>query len=153
MRRLLGTALVLDGIAHAGIGMTAGTVGRTWFAALLLTVATLGFVAAGAGLIGVPRLDRQWLPIVAVAAAASIVLSAGYVQPLTLVLSGIDGALLIATIPWAREIVLRQLGIPLHPPRRSLFSAGSKSSLVPIARKSDERAAPALQEIHHSPTA
>ena len=112
MRRLIGSVLVIHGIAHATIGVWPTTEGPAWFITLLWVVAMIGFVAAGAGLIGVPGLDTHWLVIADVAAVASILLIARSPAPATIFGSVVDGAVLIGSIPMAREIVLRQLRIP-----------------------------------------
>jgi hypothetical protein len=130
MRRLLGSLLVLHGFAHAAAGIWATPVGPTWFVTLLWWLAMVGFVAAGAGLIGVPKLDELWLPIATTAAAASILLIARYPTPATLVGSAIDGAVLLGAIPMVREIVLRDIGIPLHPPRRHLARLGTTIAVL-----------------------
>lgn len=132
MRRLLGSVLVLHGIAHAAAGIWATPIGPTWFVTLLWWIAMVGFAAAGAGLIGVRRLDELWLPIAATAAVASILLIARYPTPATLVGSAIDGAVLIGAIPVAREIVLRDVGIPLHPPRRHVARLGTTIAVLAL---------------------
>jgi hypothetical protein len=99
---------------------------------LLWFVAMVGFIAAGAGLIGVRKLDDQWLPTAVVAAAASILLLAQYPTPATLVGSAIDGAVLIGALPMAREIVSRGIGIPLHPPRRHVARLGTTIAVLSL---------------------
>jgi len=132
MRRLLGTVLVLHGLAHAAAGIWATPTGPTWVVTLLWWIAMVGFVAAGAGLIGVPKLDELWLPIAVTAAIASILLIAGYPTPATLVGSAIDGAVLIGAIPMARDIVLRDIGIPFHPPRRHVARVGTTIAVLAL---------------------
>ena len=105
MRRLLGSLLVLHGFAHAAAGIWATPVGPTWFVTLLWFVAMVGFVAAGAGLIGVRKLDDLWLPIATTAAVASILLIARYPTPATLVGSAQAWDYLLVWSP--RGIVLR----------------------------------------------
>jgi hypothetical protein len=112
MRRLIGSILVLHGLAHAGVGIWATPAGPVWLITLLWWVAMVGFVAAGAGLIGVPTLNRHWLLIAAGASIASILLILRYPEPVAIFGSAIDGAVLIGTIPTARQSVLRQIGIP-----------------------------------------
>ena len=132
MRRLLGSLLVLHGFAHAAAGIWATPVGPTWFVTLLWWSATVGFVAAGAGLIGVRKLDELWLPIATTAAVASLLLIARYPTPATLLGSAIDGAVLIGAIPMAREIVLRAVGIPFHPPRRHVAPVGTTIAVLAL---------------------
>lgn len=110
MRRLIGTVLVLHGVAHAGVAIWATPAGPAWYVTLLWWAAILGFVVAGAGFIGVPTLDEHPLMIAAVAAIASILLIARYPEPLAIAGSAIDGAVLIATIPMTPGIVKRTLG-------------------------------------------
>lgn len=132
MRRLLGSVLVLHGLAHAAAGIWATPLGPTWFVTLLWWTAMVGFVAAGAGLIGVRKLDELWLPIATTAAVASILLIALHPTPATLAGSAIDGAVLIGAIPMAREIVLRGIGIPYHPPRRHLARVGTTVAVLAL---------------------
>src|SRR5690242_11937007 len=132
MRRLLGSVFVLHGLAHAAAGIWATPTGPTWFVTLLWWIAMAGFVAAGAGLIGVPKLDERWLPIAVTAAVASILLIARYPTPATLVGSAIDGAVLIGAIPMARDIVLRDIGIPFHPPRRHVARVGTTIAVLAL---------------------
>lgn len=112
MRRLIGGVLVLHGITHVAVGIWPTTAGPAWFITLLWVVPMIGFVAAGAGLIGAPGLDRHWLAIADVAAVASILLIARSPAPATIFGSAVDGAVLIGSIPMVREIVLRQIHIP-----------------------------------------
>lgn len=130
MRRLLGSVLVLHGLAHAAAGIWATPLGPTWFVTLLWWTAMVGFVAAGAGLIGVRKLDELWLPIATTAAVASILLIARYPTPATLAGSAIDGAVLIGAIPMAREIIFRSIGIPFHPPRRHVARLGTTIAVL-----------------------
>ena len=132
MRRLLGSLLVLHGLTHAAAGIWAMPVGPTWFVTLLWFVAMVGFIAAGAGLIGVRQLDDHWLPIATTAAAASILLIARVPTPATLVGSAIDGALLIGALPMTRDIFSRGLGIPLHPPRRHVGRLGTTIAVLAL---------------------
>ena len=133
MRRLIGSLLVLHGVAHAAAGIWATPAGPTWLLTLLWWVAMVGFAAAGAGLIGVPRLDKHWLVIAAAASVASLLLIARYPQPATIFGSTIDGAVLIGTIPMAREIVLRQIGVPLHPPHRRATRLATSVMVIGLA--------------------
>ena len=133
MRRLLGSVLILHGLAHAAAGIWATPVGPTWFVTLLWWIAMTGFVAAGAGLFGVRKLDVLWLRVATMAAVASILLIARYPTPATLLGSAIDGAVLIGAIPMAREIVLRGIGIPFHPPRRHVARLGTTIAVLAIS--------------------
>ncbi|MFL5615247.1 MAG: hypothetical protein ACJ796_16390 [Gemmatimonadaceae bacterium] len=133
MRRLIGSLLVVHGIAHAGAGIWTAGVGPTWSVTLLWWAAMVGFGAAGAGLIGVPRIDKLWRMLAAVAAIASILLIARYPHPVLLFGSAIDGAILILSIPWAREIVARQVGVPVHPPHRPVGKLGTSVAVIALS--------------------
>ncbi len=132
MRRFIGSLLVLHGIAHAGVGIWATPTGPTWFVTLLWWAAMVGFGAAGAGLIGVPRLDRHWRTLAALAAIASILLIAHYPHPVMLFGSGVDGAILILSLPFARKIVSRQIGFPLHPSHRHVAKLGTSVAVIAL---------------------
>ena len=72
MRRILfGIALLLHGIAHANAGMLA-TDDRNLIATGLWAIASVGFLAAGFGLIGVRQLYLHWQVLGMTAAASSI---------------------------------------------------------------------------------
>jgi hypothetical protein len=78
----------------------------------------LGFVSAGLGLIGLPRLDKHWRVLAVVAASASLALLALYPHPVLVLGFAIDGAILLESIPFVHRILTREIGIPLHPPQR-----------------------------------
>jgi hypothetical protein len=118
MRRLLGTLLVFHGLAHAGAGVWVTPAAPIWLVTLLWWVAMLGFVAAGLGLIGLPRLDHHWRALAVVAASASLALLALYPHPVLVLGVAVDGAILLESIPFVHRILTRQLNIPLHPPQR-----------------------------------
>jgi hypothetical protein len=86
----------------------------------LWLIATTGFVLAGAGLLGVPRLDVRWRPLAAVAAAASLALLALFWHPVLMIGAAVDGAILVDCIPFAHAIVARRVGLPIHPARHRL---------------------------------
>lgn len=118
MRRFFGSLLILHGIAHAGAGMWASAVQPHWSVSLLWLIAGTGFLMSGAGLLGVPRFDRQWRPLSVIAAMASLALLAMFPQPVLMIGAAIDGALLVTAIPFARAIIVRSIGVPAHPVRR-----------------------------------
>lgn len=132
MRRLIGTALILHGLAHAGLGSWITTTPRA-LAAALWWIAMTGFLAAGAGLIGVPRLDSRWRWPAIGASIASLALIARYPHPVLLIGVAIDGIVLIDSLPFAHESIGRRLGLMLHPPQRHLGKLGSAIAMVAIA--------------------
>jgi hypothetical protein len=120
MRRLLGFLLVIHGLAHAGAGMWATRSAPPWVTTTLWIIATTGFVLAGAGLLGVSRLDVRWRPLAASAAATSLALLALSWHPVLMIGAVVDAAILVDCIPFAHEIVARRIGLPIHPARHRL---------------------------------
>jgi hypothetical protein len=94
MRRIiLGIALLLHGLAHANAGMLAAD-GSRLLPTVLWAVATVSFLAAGAGLFGVRHLARHWQVLGLTAIASSLLLLVAY-RPATAVTGiAIDLALL-----------------------------------------------------------
>ena len=78
MRRILfGLVLILHGLAHANAGMLASDRSRV-VPTVLWAVASLAFLAAGFGLMGVRRLDRHWQILGLTGVATSLLLLVGY---------------------------------------------------------------------------
>lgn len=125
MRRLIGIALILHGLAHAGAGIWATSSASVWLITLLWWIAMAGFVTAGSGLLGVPRLDRLWRPVSVVASLASLGLFALNWHPVLMIGAAIDGIILIDSVPTYHAIISRQLGVPLHPAHRHLRKLGT----------------------------
>jgi hypothetical protein len=132
MRRFVGTALILHGLAHAGIGMWVSPT-PSFLVTVLWWIAMAGFVAAGAGLFGVPRLDARWRPLAVTASLASLLLVALQPHPILLIGAAVDGAILIDSISFAHEAIGRQLGLMLHPPQRHLGRVGTGVAVIAIA--------------------
>lgn len=120
MRRLVGFLLVIHGLAHAGAGMWSMRSAPAWVITALWFVATTGFVLAGAGLLGAPRLEVRWRLLAAGAAVASLALLAFFWHPVLMIGAAIDAAILLDCLPFAHETVARRLGIPIHPARHRL---------------------------------
>lgn len=133
MRRLVGTLLILHGLAHAGAGMWATLGAPRLFITILWWIAMVGFVTAGAGLLGLPRLETRWRPLAITASIASLALLAFFPHPVLVVGAFIDAAILIDSLPFAHDIIARDLGIMLHPPRRQLGKIGSVVAIIAIA--------------------
>jgi hypothetical protein len=76
-RNLLGIALLLHGLAHANAGMLAADGSRV-LPTVLWAVASVAFLAAGFGLLGVRRLDRHWQVLGLAGALSSLALLAIY---------------------------------------------------------------------------
>ena len=130
MRRLFGSLLILHAAAHAGAGVWVTGVRSDWTVTLLWFIATAGFLAAGIGLLGVARVERHWRPIVNVGAIASLGLLAMYAHPVFMVGAAIDGGILIGSIPFVRDVIARQIGVPTHPAHRHLSALGTAVALA-----------------------
>ncbi|HKW49529.1 MAG TPA: hypothetical protein VJN70_18885 [Gemmatimonadaceae bacterium] len=130
MRRLFGTLLILHATAHpaAGVWVTGMRPGTT--VTLLWFIATTGFLAAGIGLLGVERLDRHWRPVANLAAIASLGLLAVGAHPVLMVGAALDGAILISSIPFVRDTLVRQIGVPAHPAHRHLSALGTTVAML-----------------------
>lgn len=85
LRVLFAVVLILHGLAHASAGMWATDIGGRTLVTVLWEGATVGFIAAGAGLLGVAGLRRWWRMLVAVAAVSSLTLLVLYSHPLFIV--------------------------------------------------------------------
>ncbi len=82
LRRLLGIALIAHALAHASAGMWATDIGGRGNVTLLWEGATIGFLAAGIGLLGLPVLYRHWRALVAIGASSSLLLLLLFGHPL-----------------------------------------------------------------------
>ena len=80
-RRVIGVFLILHGLAHAAAGVWASTMGNLWLSTGLWAVAMVAFLAAGFGLLGVPRLGAWWRALTLHGAVASLLLLALYRHP------------------------------------------------------------------------
>lgn len=81
-RVVLGVGLVAHGLAHASAGMWATDIGGRGLVTLLWELATVGFIAAGAGVLGVSALRRHWRLLVTIAVAGSLLLLGLFGHPL-----------------------------------------------------------------------
>lgn len=82
-RAWLGWAFVLHGLGHAGAGMWAD--GPTWIVTASWWLASVGFMAAGSGLLGVPPFVQRVPAIAFAGAVASLTLLAFFRHPLAAV--------------------------------------------------------------------
>ncbi len=109
MKRVtIGVLLVLHGLAHAAAGIWASSMGRPWLSTGLWGAATVSFLAAGFGMLGVPRLGARWRVLTLNGVIASLLLLAIYRHPLLSTGILIDLALLAAAL---------RLPITAPPPR------------------------------------
>ncbi len=97
LRRIAGILLIFHGLAHASAGMWATDMGGHALVTILWELSTVGFMLAGAGLLGIDVLHRNWRPIISVAALSSLTLLLLYSHPLFLVGIAADfGAIALA---------------------------------------------------------
>ena len=71
-QKLFGVFLLFHGLAHAGLGIWAGEIGRWWLPMSLWELAMVGFLAAGFGAIGVAGLKNFWRPLTVIASVVSL---------------------------------------------------------------------------------
>lgn len=102
LRVVTGILLILHGLAHASAGMWATDTGGFALVTFLWEGATLGFMAAGAGLIGIERLSRIWRQLIGIAALCSLTLLLLYGHPLYVVGIAADFAAIALAIVTAR---------------------------------------------------
>jgi hypothetical protein len=105
----MGIVLLLHGLAHANAGMLAADRQRV-FATTLWAIASVCFMAAGAGLLGVRRLGRHW-QVLALTASASSLLMLGVYRPMTAV-PGIIVDLAIVGVVTAGVVLSREWSRP-----------------------------------------
>jgi hypothetical protein len=84
-RLILGIVMVAHGLAHASAGMWATDIGGRGLVTLLWELSSVGFIAAGAGVLGVQALWKSWRVLVAIATVSSLLLLGLFGHPLFLV--------------------------------------------------------------------
>lgn len=94
----VGIMLILHGLAHASAGMWATDIGGRTLVTLLWEAATLGFMAAGAGLIGLEVFHKYWKPLAVFASLSSLALLLLYGHPLFIVGIAADFAVMGAAL-------------------------------------------------------
>jgi hypothetical protein len=115
LRSLMGVLLIMHGLAHASAGMWATDIGGQRLVTILWEIATLGFMAAGAGLIGIDLFHRHWKTLTAIASVSSLALLLLYGHPLFVVGIAADFTVMGAAL------LLTRITSPLPPvPKRSL---------------------------------
>jgi hypothetical protein len=106
----VGILLILHGLAHASAGMWATDIGGRTLVTLLWEAATLGFMAAGAGLIGLEVFHKYWKPLAVFASISSLALLLLYGHPLFIV--GIAGDFAVMGAALLASRISRNLPIP-----------------------------------------
>jgi hypothetical protein len=102
LRVIVGVLLMLHGLAHASAGMWATDIGGQRLVTILWEGATIGFMAAGAGLIGIEFLHRWWRVLIGIASVSSLALLLLYGHPLFIIGIAADFVAIGAAIATAR---------------------------------------------------
>ena len=121
MRRIIGSLLVLHGLAHAAAGIRASGMDHGWVAIILWIIATSNLVAAGLGLLGTRGLNVAWRPLAATGAIASILLLLGFLR--TDFMPGIAIDLAVVLAAW-RLPHAQRAPVPAGRVRRVLATTG-----------------------------
>jgi len=103
MKRLLfATIVIAHGLAHADIARWGLSYSPRWFLTALWSVALVGYVAAGCGMLRVPALRDAWKQLMIAATASSILLLTLIGAWIGVVGAIVDVALLILVFEWAQ---------------------------------------------------
>ncbi|HVZ47767.1 MAG TPA: hypothetical protein VG916_03215 [Gemmatimonadaceae bacterium] len=157
-RKLLGVALLLHALGHAGLGVWAGGKGPLVEVSILTALAMAGYLAAGFGLLRVDGFRRSWPITLGVATIASVMLFGTWGHGVFVTGALVDLAIIVAALR-ARlpQYVPEQEAarIPRHRVLRATASVGavlavaytavatlSRPLLVQWGSTPDERAAP-----------
>jgi hypothetical protein len=84
-RLILGIVMIAHGLAHASAGMWATDIGGRELVTVLWELSAVGFIAAGAGVLGVHALWRSWRVLVVIATVSSLLLLGIFGHPLFVV--------------------------------------------------------------------
>ena len=117
-RTLIGWLFILHGLAHSALGFWAAALGPAWLVTPLWWIAQVGFVAAGAGLVGVSGLRRIWAPLGFVAALSSIALFSLYGHLPLMIGLVVDVFVLVIGLQWGEPAVLARMRGREVPPDR-----------------------------------
>lgn len=100
-RLILGIVMIAHGLAHASAGMWATDIGGRELVTLLWELSSVGFIAAGAGVLGVEALWKRWRVLVVIASVSSLLLLGVFDHPLFVVGIVADVILLaVAIFSW-----------------------------------------------------
>jgi hypothetical protein len=98
---MLGVALIAHGLAHSSAGMWATDIGGRELVTVLWELSCVGFLTAGAGVLGVRALWKWWRALVVVASVSSLLLLGLFGHPLFVVGIIADVILLaVAVFSW-----------------------------------------------------
>ena len=110
-RVLLGTLVVLHGLAHAASGVWLAAIGPLWLVTLFWGVAMLGYLAAGFGILRAPVLRRWWKQAMVTATAASFALFLAYLHPLGVAGSVLDLVLLLVVFEAGQAFIDQDIAV------------------------------------------
>ncbi len=103
-RLLLGLAMIAHGLAHASAGTWATDIGGRSLVTVLWELAAIGYIAAGAGILGVTPFRKPWRVLVVIATISSLLLLGVFGHPLFLIGIVADVLLLaVAVLSWWGE--------------------------------------------------
>ena len=105
--------LILHGLAHASAGMWATDIGGHSLVTILWEGATLGFMLAGAGLIGVKHLHKHWKALAVFASISSLVLLLLYGHPLFILGIAADFTVMAVALIASRLALPSSAGVSL----------------------------------------
>lgn len=103
---LAGVLFMVHGLAHSALGIWASGVGPAWVVIPLWWLAEVGFLASGAGVLGVPWLRRIWEPLALIAALSSMLLLALVGHLLFTAGLLIDVVIVVAGLRWGESTLL-----------------------------------------------
>ena len=103
MRRIvLAVMVIVHALAHANVAVWAARVGPGWLIQLLWSIALLGYLSAGFGMLRVPLLRGRWKQSLIAATVASVVVLLLLRDRLGSVGAVIDVVLLVVVLKWAQ---------------------------------------------------
>jgi hypothetical protein len=134
-RTLIGWLLILHGLAHSALGVWAASLGPAWLVTPLWWIAQVGFVAAGAGLIGIDGLRRVWAPLALAAGVCSIALFSVYGHLALMIGLVLDVVLVVIGLQWGEPAALarlrgRESAPDLHPTRHAVATWFTAAALA-----------------------
>ena len=110
IRALIGTLLILHGLAHAGAGVWAAGRASPWLVMPAWLLAMGGFLAAAFGVLQVPGLRRWWPWLMLGAAGASLFLLSVVADEVMMVGLLLDLVVVAAALRWADATNAGELG-------------------------------------------
>lgn len=111
-RALLGLAMIAHGLAHASAGTWATDIGGRGLVTVLWELSAVGYIAAGAGVLGVTPLRKRWRVLIVTATVSSLLLLGIFGHPLFLFGIVADVLILaVAVFSWRGEGMIEPVEI------------------------------------------